>query len=46
MRDARKVRVFTVAGGVFYCHKFGFAELQRIQFHILIGPGVNDCGTT
>jgi ABC-type glycerol-3-phosphate transport system substrate-binding protein len=39
-----KVRAMTSSGTVYYCHRFGFDELKKIQFNILIGPGVNDCG--
>ncbi len=39
-----KVRATTATGAVYYCHRFSFDELERIRFHILLGPGVNDCG--
>jgi hypothetical protein len=44
-RDSRraKVRAMTLSNDLYYCHQFGFEDLRRVQFHVLIGPGVNDC---
>jgi hypothetical protein len=44
-QDARraKVRANASSGGMYYCHQFTFDEMKNLRFHILLGPGVNDC---
>jgi len=43
--DQRKatVRAVNSAGSIVYCHRFGFAELRDLHFHIDLRGGVADC---
>jgi hypothetical protein len=44
-RDLRtaQVRALDARGVEVYCHRFDFAELSTIRFHIVLSPGINDC---
>jgi hypothetical protein len=44
-QDSRRatVRAVAVIGEQLHCHRFGWAELNQIRFHIELKAGVSDC---